>query len=149
MQTFLPYPDFKRSASCLDNKRLNKQRVETLQILQALHNPDYGWQHHPAVKMWRGSTGYLTTYGLTICKEWISRGYQDTCYGKILRFALSLPEDPDGDNYPFWLGDPDFHDSHKAALLFKDPEWYGRFGWNVEPKIEYVWPSNNNRRKEK
>lgn len=36
MQTFLPYADFAESASVLDQKRLGKQRVETLQIFQAL-----------------------------------------------------------------------------------------------------------------
>jgi len=36
MQTFLPFPDFKKSASCLDYKRLGKQRVEGLQILNAI-----------------------------------------------------------------------------------------------------------------
>ena len=35
MQTFLPYPDFARSARCLDNRRLGKQRVESYQILRA------------------------------------------------------------------------------------------------------------------
>lgn len=53
MQTFLPYKSFAESAACLDNKRLGKQRVEVLQILKALHNPSYGWQNHPAVKMCR------------------------------------------------------------------------------------------------
>lgn len=36
MQTFLPYSSFKRSAAVLDNKRLGKQRVETLQVMQGL-----------------------------------------------------------------------------------------------------------------
>lgn len=36
MQTFLPYPDFEKSAYSLDRQRLGKQRVETLQIMQAL-----------------------------------------------------------------------------------------------------------------
>jgi len=36
MQTFLPFPDFEESAYALDQKRLGKQRVETLQIMQAL-----------------------------------------------------------------------------------------------------------------
>ena len=36
MQTFLPYPDFAKSAACLDNRRLGKQRVECLQILKTL-----------------------------------------------------------------------------------------------------------------
>lgn len=36
MQTFLPYPDFSKSASVLDKRRLGKQRVENLQIMQVL-----------------------------------------------------------------------------------------------------------------
>ena len=57
MQTFLPYPDFAKSAACLDNKRLNKQIVECYQILRAITDPTYGWQNHPAVNMWRGFKG--------------------------------------------------------------------------------------------
>jgi hypothetical protein len=36
IQTFLPYPDFEESAAVLDMKRLGKQRVENLQIIQVL-----------------------------------------------------------------------------------------------------------------
>ena len=57
MQTFLPYKSFRKTALCLDNKRLGKQRVETLQILRALtgyYNQSGAWLNHPAVKMWRG-----------------------------------------------------------------------------------------------
>lgn len=36
MQTFLPYPDFVKSAKCLDNKRLGKQRVEAWTIYRTL-----------------------------------------------------------------------------------------------------------------
>ena len=36
MQTFLPYADLRDSVVCLDNKRLGKQRVECLQILNVL-----------------------------------------------------------------------------------------------------------------
>ena len=36
MQTFLPYPDFKQSAACLDYRRLGKQRVEGVQILKKI-----------------------------------------------------------------------------------------------------------------
>jgi hypothetical protein len=42
VQTFLPYPDFRRTAEVLDSPRLGKQRVETLQILRALELPEYG-----------------------------------------------------------------------------------------------------------
>ena len=37
MQTFLPYADFERTAAVLDVRRLGKQRVEVLQICNALH----------------------------------------------------------------------------------------------------------------
>ena len=36
MQTFLPYKSFVKSLNCLDNKRLGKQRVEAMQILNAI-----------------------------------------------------------------------------------------------------------------
>lgn len=41
MQTFLPYPSFSESARVLDNRRLGKQRVECLQILNTLANGPY------------------------------------------------------------------------------------------------------------
>ena len=41
MQTFLPYPDFHESAKVLDMKRLGKQRVEVLQLLNSFHKPNY------------------------------------------------------------------------------------------------------------
>ena len=52
MQTFLPYKSFVKSAQCLDNKRLGKQRVEAMQILKSIYIEDYGWKNHPATKMW-------------------------------------------------------------------------------------------------
>ena len=36
MQTFLPYKSFTKSAQVLDYKRLGKQRVEAMQIFNAL-----------------------------------------------------------------------------------------------------------------
>ena len=57
MQTFLPYPSFEQSARVLDNRRLGKQRVECLQILQALACGPYQkcenslpWTHKTWVK---------------------------------------------------------------------------------------------------
>ena len=38
MQTFLPYPDFVKSALVLDYRRLGKQRVEARQILDIIVN---------------------------------------------------------------------------------------------------------------
>ena len=87
MQTFLPYPDFARSARVLDRKRLGKQRVETLQILRAIELPDYGWATHPAVRMWRGFVPALVEYGLENCREWTRRGYADSVAEQLVAWV--------------------------------------------------------------
>lgn len=137
MQTFLPYADFQRSAQTLDNKRLGKQRVEVLQILKALSNPSYGWQNHPAVKMWRGHATALERYGFVVCREWQNRGFNDTCMRKI----LSINEPTMWCTYPLWLGNEQFHASHRSNLLRKDPKHYGQFGWTEPHDLPYVWPT--------
>jgi len=136
MQTFLPYPSFTQSASTLDSRRLGKQRVETIQILKALNAPSYGWQNHPATRMWRGHSSALSAYGLAICDEWLSRGFKDTCRDKILSFST-----PDFPSLPPWLGDEPFHASHRSNLLRKDPQHYAQFGWTESPTLPYIWPT--------
>lgn len=135
MQTFLPYPDFTKSATCLDNKRLGKQRVECLQILKALSDPTYGWQNHPAVKMWRNNEPLLCIYGLTICNEWKRRGFKDTCAEKIMSSTFAKGG---------WSGNTrfteQFHASHRSNLLRKDFTHYGQFGWTEPNNLPYVWP---------
>lgn len=138
MQTFLPYADFPMSARSLDNRRLGKQRVETLQILNALTNPNYGWQNHPAVKMWRGHVASLVVYGLAICDEWKRRGFNDTCAAKI---AAHMPDDCISAPPPSWLGNAEFHASHRSNLLRKEPEHYRQFNWIDGPDKPYVWPT--------
>jgi hypothetical protein len=138
MQTFIPYSNFSKSAKCLDNKRLGKQRVECYQILKALSNPSYGWQNHPAVKMWRGYENALVIYGLAICNEWKKRGFKDTCYDKIIEFADTTKKIIN----PSFIGRQDFHRSHKSKLLSKNPEHYSQFNWKVPNNLEYVWPNN-------
>lgn len=137
MQTFLPLPNFAESARCLDNRRLGKQRVETLQILKALTIPNYGWRHHPAVKMWRGHEAHLTIYGLAMCAEWLRRGFADTCSDKIAEF---MPSNLEAISPPSWLGSEPFHSSHRSNLLRKFPDHYRQFGWTDGPDLPYVWP---------
>jgi hypothetical protein len=135
VQTFLPYQSCVKSASVLDMRRLGKQRVETLQILRCLVLGNSGWQHHPAVKMWKGYELFLSHYGCCICREWIKRGYQDTCLGKIKN---TIRED---DNWPpNWFGDDRLHSSHRSKLLNKNPVWYSQFGWTEKPDMNYFWP---------
>jgi len=136
MQTFLPFDDFALSAGSLDRARLGKQRVETLQILNALKDPSYGWQNHPATNMWRGSELTLVDYGVAICSEWISRGYNDTCLDKIKANTAHFSNT----SSPWWLGDSRVHDSHKAMLYKKNPDFYVAF--RSKSHIEnYFWPT--------
>lgn len=138
MQTFLVYEDFAKSARVLDAKRLGKQRSETLQILNALANPRYGWQNHPAVRMWLQAELGLIDYGIAICDEWIRRGYNDTCRDKIEAMRVHFIG---SDNRPWWLGDPRLHLSHQSNLLRKAPWAYGHLWPGVPRDLEYWWPS--------
>lgn len=137
MQTFLPYPDFVQSARCLDYRRLGKQRVEVLQLLNALLKGG-GWKNHPAAKMWRGHEGSLAVYGNEICWEWIRRGFKDTVRKKIEAFLIPFLFNPT--KVPPWLGNEAFHASHRSNLLRKDPVWYGQWGWSEPPDLPYIWP---------
>lgn len=140
MQTFIPEPDFLASAIVLDRQRLGKQRVETLQILNALAGKSSGWVNHPATKMWRGYEKALVEYGMSVCQVWLMLGYKDTCADKIWNVSKSFQPTEDEIVMPPWWGDSAIHDSHKSKLLQKNPEYYEQFGWDVPLNLEYVWP---------
>lgn len=139
MQTFLPYPSFRRCAEALDTRRLGKQRVETLQILNTLHGHRQGWRNHPVVRMWRGYEDTLVLYGLAMSREWQHRGYHDTCFDKIGSFLR--PGWRRRTKRPPWLGDPRLHLAHQAALVRKLPEHYRPLFPDVDETIEMYWPA--------
>jgi len=138
MQTFLPYPSFKESAKCLDNKRLGKQRVEAWQIYCAITDPGYGWQKHPAVNMWREHLGALVEYGLAVCAEWKNRGF---CDGAMrLRFETLKQQYPEFAIPPFVV-DPKFNESHKSNLIRKNSDHYSKLWPEVSADLPYYWPT--------
>ncbi|MFF7365052.1 MSMEG_6728 family protein [Streptomyces sp. NPDC008125] len=154
MQTFLPYPDFRRSARVLDVRRLGKQRVEAVQVLRGLTVPGYGWRHHPAVRMWTGYEEALVRYGLDVCEVWADEGRADTCAATLLvdlaasrgrtrvrvRSEEALAE---AGELPPWLGEEAFHLSHRSALVRKDPEHYRPLFPGVPEGLPYVWPRSD------
>ena len=148
VQTFLPYADFERSARSLDQKRLGKQRVETIQVVRALTWPSYGWANHPAVLMWKGFEEALGRYGFTCCQVWVELGFGDTCASTMatdLRTAgvdtvRTQPELAAADALPPWLGDEALHRSHQSSLLRKDPGHYRPLFPDVPDDLPYVWP---------
>lgn len=159
MQTFLPYPSFEESAKVLDRRRLNSQRKECLQIALCLI---FGgsWSNHPVVKMWSGHEYSLSCYGIVVAQQWRSFGYKDTVLPKLqccigeLSWRM-LPKDDVGrrlegwsscghrfhdTGLPGWFGDSRLHDSHKRALVAKNPEHYSNIFIGYEPVIDYYYP---------
>lgn len=142
MQTFLPYESFEDSAAVLDQKRLGKQRVETLQIMKTLLTGT-GWVNHPAVKMWAGYERALLEYQDAVCFEWAHhRGFQDTCWVKTeeLYYTHIPMYAPTELVIPPWLGNDEFHMSHQSNLIRKDPEFYSPIFVGIPEGLEYVWP---------
>lgn len=148
MQTFLPYPDFRKSLECLDNKRLGKQRVEAMQLINALELGG-AWSNHPAALMWRGSIDALKLYHDFSIRIWEARGFKNNMemlltYGIIPSIDEHLDsyfeEGNETDMFPAWFGDPAFHAAHRSNLLRKDPVHYGQFGWTEPQDLPYIWP---------
>ena len=136
MQTFLPYESFEESASVLDYKRLGKQRVEGMQIINAISGvpkkdgkPYIGWVSHPCSVMWKPYVNALKHYTNIIILEWVKRGYNNNM--QLYEF--------DNLEMPHWLGKEEFHSSHRANLLRKDYEYYSKFGWKEDLGNPYVW----------
>lgn len=146
MQTFLPFESYAQSASVLDNRRLGKQRVETMQIMLALVEGK-GWVNHPATKMWKGFEFSLLYYQFAMCWEWhFVRGFADSCLQKTGHIFWDSPQyssyvgDDEVAIKPWWIGIPEFHLSHRSNLVRKDPEHYGKIFPRVPNDLEYYWP---------
>lgn len=133
MQTFLPFPNFKRSVEVLDYRRLGKQRVETFQVLNILldRTSSKGWRNHPVTRMWTGYENALKLYQNITITEWVNRGYNNN--------MLFEEVDYDDLTMPDWFGRDDIHRSHRSNLLRKDYSYYSQF-FSEPDNLEYVWP---------
>ena len=135
MQTFMPSADYNEVAYQLDDKRLGKQRVEAYQILRALLGESNGWIHHPATRMWRGYESQLAVYGLTMCTEWLRRGFQDSLEVIFDTYIDQLPICLQ----PWWVNNSELQISHQSNLLRKDWDWYSKY-YKVPADLPYLWP---------
>jgi hypothetical protein len=142
VNTFLPYSDFAKTASVLDNKRLGKQRVEAKQIIDIIEklkpntaklNP-IAWGNHPAVRQWIGYANALKSYYNCIVKEWIARGFVNN---------MKLYKLPKHITMPWFVNSLAFTTSHQAALLRKLPTHYEKYFTVPKQYLQhtYLWPS--------
>jgi hypothetical protein len=139
--TFLPYPDIEKSLKTLDKRRLGKQRVEASQIIKALKKETKGWVNHPATRMWEGCEFFLKHYYNESLRVWEEAGGKNKLLSPLTLTEEETQRLERGDK-PLWWGWEPLHESHKAALLRKDEEFYKDIISDDSPYLllGYVWP---------
>jgi hypothetical protein len=134
MQIFCPYANPIKIARCLDNKRLNKQILECIQILSANTGIDVGWKipkyvyNHPNTLLWKNGSRYLIKYCHILIFEFTKRRYKiHKCLDIIYKFIqLTVHLDYSRfDNLKHLT--PDFCKKHQQLLLEKDYEYYSKY----------------------
>lgn len=147
MQTFVTYFSHPKTMADLDNARLGKQRLETLQILRTLQGEEdtSHYNNHPAVRMWEGYEPALVLYGLFVCHEWrIVRKHSDTIWGDLAERAkgygmLGRPPEIEVEQPP-WLRDKWVIRSHRSNLMRKAPHIYAKKYAGTPENMPYLWP---------
>lgn len=135
VNTFVIDADPSVTAKALDDRRLGKQRVEAMQIIDALldsESKSKGWVNHPATRSWTGYIDALKDYCNVMIKEWIKRGNNNN----MALYDIDSKEV----KYPAWFSNKKVHYSHMARLLHKDPSYY-KFDVPKEYlSYGYIWP---------
>lgn len=159
MNTFLPYDNFEKCASILDNKRLNKQILECTQIINVIlkkvnlvknENNKKGWWNHPVFNLWMNkNTGKFYIYQLIkytdiLFDEWIRRGYNNSTwlnkrYDYLFLIDKNKNKFASKTNKLKWS--KKFHIMMKANLIRKDEFYYSKFFKNIKPQEGYIWES--------
>jgi len=77
------------------------------------------YEHHPAVLQWKGYEWALLDYITDICNECICvRKFKNSIIHRTNEYREIIPAESSTDMPP-WMGDKDFHASHRSRLLFK------------------------------
>lgn len=140
-QTFLPSPNFSECAKVLDTKRLGKNITESFQVYRYIVGTGKMQGNPHPYAMWKGYHAALLEYICAMHKEWVYRFDSGARGGKrfhkngIEAESLALGFKGCKTIYPDWLGCEKLHSSQRAALLYKNLEWYSQFGWKESPAI--------------
>lgn len=109
---------------------MNKQIIECSQILKVLREGQGGWANHPAVRMWDGHELALVEYAQVCFFEFCDRGgttehkswlgiHHAYIQGSDNHFMDVWGQHKASPSYPSWLGNEEFHSSHRGRLLHK------------------------------
>lgn len=130
MQVFITGTPFE-TARDLDPRRLNKQIIETRQIIDAIISGIGKWLNHPVVKMYKNNLDFLLMY-LTCLKS-----YRNGDLNKALQFS-------DG----AMLVKPNFIDEYlitqmKRRLYTKDKVYYNQWSYLGESNTNFYYVDEN------
>ena len=157
MQTFISDTNLIKNFLNLDNKRLGKQRRESVFILEAiLKQNKEGYKNHPAVKMWKGYEGYLLfVYLFVNMKIWKNKNFNNVKtqedYEELSKLLLNKFKCFLSKLLPFifirkliWKKPPwitkEFIEAHRSKLIRKKPEHYRSLFPDTKEGLEYIWP---------
>lgn len=115
MQIFIPYKIPIDVARCLDKRRLNKQIIETRQIINAISGISKAWFNHPVVKMYKDHIDFLKDY--ENCLFSFISGSEETA----MMFSDNAMR-----NIPDFITE-DLCNQHKRRLYTKDNIHYKQF----------------------
>lgn len=130
MQVFVPYANPTKTAKCLDNRRLNKQILECIQILSANTGIDVGWEipkyvyNHPNTILWKNPIFYIISYTFNLLNEYIER--QDKIH-KCNSIMDKIWSKYDYEDSELKHLTPEFCKKHQQILLEKDYNYYIKY----------------------
>lgn len=139
--TFLVSPNFQENARCLDNRRLNAQIKEAFQVYRYITGQGKMQGNKHPYLMWMGFEKCLLSYICALHDEWIARFDNGRRGGKRTHKngleAEEIVSRTDFSDYkePEWIRREDVLSAYRSALLYKDMDWYGQFGWAEEPAV--------------
>jgi len=140
-----------KSAKVLDKKRAWKQVIEARQIINVLEDNTTAWINHPAIKMWQGHIDCLQYYYNIFLKECLERHNIKTTLPFICNYFTGPCIDGSmvymTEEYPWWVGNEDFHRAMRARLIEKDRNFYLPLFPNDEGFNggKYFWPVMENK----
>lgn len=146
MQTFLPYKDYHKAMGTLDPDRLGNQVYREGKYMLTCTRPGYvgksPWATGVLARMWKPYRYQLALYCLAGAEIMAERQWhQPEVIERWLNYFKGAVDALPRTEAPPWIGKRRLHSSHRAALLYKNEEWYRQFGWTEDPVMEYFWPN--------
>jgi hypothetical protein len=80
--------------------------------------------------MWKDYVNALRQYYNDCIDVWKERGFKNTMEYETIEGEFVLPH---------WLGNDEFHASHRSNLLRKNFDYYSKHNWTDNPEDPYVW----------